>query len=203
MSRGPRDLVVLRNVALLEDLLDKQRRIVRLEEQEFSRLEAELRTAAEYADDTASDHAKKRSEPDLGNVDATEQTERSEKSASKKARKKRRPPRLAGGHSERRSTASGHIRKPKPRTPGEDSTDTFTSSDAPPTKKQREGTNLGSQKRELSPHRPGSMTACSVPRVGPAFPLCASDNQSSSSDHTDLICTGYKPCSCMCGCHPV
>ena len=203
MSRGPRDLVVHRNLALLEDLLDKQGRIVQLEEQEFARLETELRTAAEYAEDSASDHAKPWSEPDSGNVDAAELIERSEKSASKKERQKRRSPRLAKGRSERRSTASGHIRKPKARTPSEDSTDTFSSSDACPRKKQKEGTAPGSQERELSPLRPGSIAACSVPRVGRAFPISVSDNRSSSSDNTDRIDTKFKRCRCLSGCLPV
>ena len=122
---------------LLQDLLEKQGRIVRLEKQVYSRLEAELGAAAKAADDTASDQSKLRSGPELGNINAAKLTDRVVEPAPTKGQKKRRAPRLAEARSVCKSTAPGHTRKPKPPAPDEDSTDTFSSSSAPLKKKQK------------------------------------------------------------------
>ena len=120
MSHGSVDHVIHENVELLQGLLAKQGRIVLLEKQVYSRLEAELESATKAADDAASGKSKLRDvEP-----------------APTKGRRKHRAPHLAEARSECKPTAPAEAQKPKPPAPDEDMTDTFSSSPARLKKKQ-------------------------------------------------------------------
>ena len=137
MSHGAIDDVFYQNMNLLQDILEKQGRIVRLEQQVYSQLEAELRVATEAADDAASDKANlldvdldaaSELDPEEDNISATIWTRRDASPGPATAQKRRRSPRRERAPSESKLTVLEKEQKPWPSPTDEDSSSSYTSS---------------------------------------------------------------------------
>ena len=193
MSHGTIDDVVYQNMNLLQDILEKQGRIVRLEQQVYSQLEAELRVATEAADDAASDKANlldvdldaaSELDPEEDNISATIWTRRDASPGPATAQKRRRSPRRERAPSESKLTVLEKEQKPWPSPTDEDSSSSYTSSWA----------------KDLSPMSP--------PSNSPSSSSAGNNQGDLASWHTPLKgeprqcdallmkgpCSGWNPC---------